>query len=260
MPELSEMSAAANVDAEVAAAHAKVSVQEVATADIHGARSLIAQMWGQQDDSQSQLLQAVLHAGNPVLIAIRDGRPVGAAFGFLGWDGGIHLHSYIAGVLDEHQSQGIGYALKLTQRAVCLREGVSEMRWTFDPLLARNAQFNLVKLGARVQAFHPNFYGDMTDDINLGDQSDRFEVTWALDATLDSTPHPGSALADHLTELVPVPKDYDALRQRDPAAAREVRQASTERFGQLFRDGWSPTWGDGGYLFSRVNAPDNATS
>jgi predicted GNAT superfamily acetyltransferase len=259
MSELSIASAAAYVDAEAAAAHAKVSVQDVVNADIQGAQGLIAQMWGEQGDSQSQLLQAVLHAGNPVLIAIRDGGPVGAAFGFLGWDRGVHLHSYVVGVLDGHQSQGIGFALKLMQRAVCLREGVSEMRWTFDPLLARNAHFNVVKLGARVHAFYPDFYGQMTDDVNLGDQSDRFEVTWDLKAPLGAIPHSDSSVEGHVTELVHVPDDYLELRQRDPEAAREIRRTSTERFGQLFHDGWSPTWADGGYLFSRVNPADLAT-
>jgi hypothetical protein len=75
--------------------------------------------------------------------------PVGFALGFLGWEGGVHLHSHQVGVIHELRSAGVGYALKLAQRAQALRHGVTEMRWTYDPMLFANARFNLVRLGAR---------------------------------------------------------------------------------------------------------------
>ncbi|MEO7236042.1 MAG: GNAT family N-acetyltransferase [Lapillicoccus sp.] len=233
---------AAQVDAEEAAAHAQVSVHEVAMADLQDASGLVAHLWGPQGDADSQLLRAVLHAGNSALVATQGGRPVGGSLGFLGWDEGVHLHSYGAAVLEGHRSHGVGFALKLTQRAICLRQGVREIRWIFDPMRARNAHFNVVKLGARVRAFRPGFY--------IADQMDRVEVTWALDAPVGARRQPGSSSDDHLTALVPVPPDILALDDQDPVTAQEIRRTSTDRFGQLFRDGWSPTWVEGGWRFS----------
>ena len=93
------------------------------------------------------------------------------------------------------RGRGIGVALKLRQRAVCLAHGVTEMRWTYDPLIRRNARLNLVRLGAEVVAFLPDFYGELGDAITGADRSDRFEVRWRLDAPRTvrrspSHPHP----------------------------------------------------------------------
>ena len=56
------------------------------------------------------------------------------------------------------------------------------MRWTFDPMVARNAWFNLGKLGAVADRFYPDFYGPMTDAINAGERSDRLVIRWDLAA------------------------------------------------------------------------------
>jgi predicted GNAT superfamily acetyltransferase len=47
--------------------------------------------------------------------------------------------------------------------------------WTFDPLLRRNAWFNLGKIGAIGIAYTPDLYGKLG-----GDPSDRLEVRWDL--------------------------------------------------------------------------------
>jgi predicted GNAT superfamily acetyltransferase len=57
---------------------------------------------------------------------------------------------------------------------------VPRIVWTFDPLVARNAWFNLAKLGATPSAYLEDFYGPMTDAINAGMASDRLLVTWNL--------------------------------------------------------------------------------
>ena len=81
---------------------------------------------------------------------------VGAALGFLGSDDrGTYLHSYIAGVKEALRGGNVGFALKQHQRAWTLEHGLTRVTWTFDPLVRRNAYFNLVKLGATAVAFHP---------------------------------------------------------------------------------------------------------
>ena len=54
------------------------------------------------------------------------------------------------------------------------------MTWTFDPLVRRNAYFNTVKLAARPVEYLVDFYGEMTDEINAGQGSDRLLVEWPL--------------------------------------------------------------------------------
>ena len=63
-----------------------------------------------------------------------------------------------------------------------LSHDLNRVTWTFDPLVRRNAYFNLVKLGATAVAFHRDFYGSMHDTVNAGDLSDRILIEWNLDA------------------------------------------------------------------------------
>jgi predicted GNAT superfamily acetyltransferase len=235
-----------------AASRAGVDVRELHGDDIAIAQEVIGEVWGPQQIPQAALLRAFAHAGCTLLGALVDDRPVGTTWGFLGWTGGMHLHSHMTAVVPAHISGGVGYALKLWQRAVCLREGVGEIRWTYDPLVARNAQFNLVKLGAVVVAMHPNFYGAMDDIVNAGDDSDRFEVSWRLDsprvlAALGGHPfRPADVVRSHV-----IPGNYTALSRTDPAAARTARGAARDALLAAERDGLSVEWESGAYRFTR---------
>ncbi len=233
-----------------------VEIRPVSGTEVRAAQDVIAEAWGSQQVPQGNLIQALAHAGNPVLVAFRDARPVGVCFGFLGWSGQIHLHSHMTAVTRNEQSAGIGYALKLAQRAMCLEHGITEMRWTYDPLIARNAYFNLVKLGARVQDFLPDFYGAMDDLVNVGDRSDRFEVSWSLDAAEVVAALEGEQpVAPPSGEIVAVPADYDAVRRADPEAARALRLTARQQFARLFDAGLTPCWANGVYVFARSSEP-----
>ncbi|MEP6599687.1 MAG: GNAT family N-acetyltransferase [Actinomycetota bacterium] len=204
--------------------------------------------------------------GNYVAIARRDGVPVGAAVGVRA-DGelGPHLHSHVTGAVPGAQGSGIGFVLKQHQRSWALAAGLDRIVWTADPLVARNAYFNVTKLGARLTEFLVNFYGPMTDAINAGDESDRCLVTWELasqravaaaagrtdapdlaalreagakDAFVlaeDGTPVLTGAEAEVL--LVQLPRDIVALRQQNPALARAWRHALRGVFVPAFADG-----------------------
>ena len=233
-----------------AAEECHVEIREISGDAVAAAQAVVRDAWGPQQVPQGSLLQALAHAGNAAVVAVRGEHPVGVAFGFLGWDGGLHLHSHMTAVVRGEQSRGVGLALKSWQRALCLANGITEMRWTYDPLIARNAHFNLVKLGARVRAFLPDFYGAMDDAVNAGDHSDRFEVSWQLDSERVRAALGRRGGAFRGTGVaVRVPEDFDALRRSDPAAAREVRVAARDRFTRLFADGLRPEWSDEGYVF-----------
>ncbi|MFG6192143.1 GNAT family N-acetyltransferase [Nonomuraea sp. JJY05] len=122
-----------------------------------------------------ELMRALSHAGGHVAGAFDGGRLVGGSVGFLA--GGDALHSHVTGTA---AGRGIGFALKLHQRRWALERGLERITWTYDPLMRRNAHFNLAKLGARPREYLPCFYGVMDDAINQGDESDRLLTAWPL--------------------------------------------------------------------------------
>jgi predicted GNAT superfamily acetyltransferase len=134
----------------------------------------------------TELLRALTKAGNYVSGAfdLASGAMIGACVGFFGPPVHAELHSHIAGVLPAGLRRSVGFALKAHQRAWVLRRGASVITWTYDPLIRRNAYFNLVKLGARPVEYLPNFYGDMNDAINGSAESDRALAHWDLRAPL----------------------------------------------------------------------------
>jgi predicted GNAT superfamily acetyltransferase len=207
-----------------AAAAAGVEIVEVASPDeLDVLRSTMDSIWGPEIVPPRNLLRGLALSGNCLLVARRDDEPVGFALGWLGWDGGVHFHSHQVGVQTGTRGGGVGFALKLAQRALCLRHGMTEMRWTFDPMLFSNARFNLVRLGARVVGVLPHCYGDRRDAFNTGERTDRLEVSWRLDAPI------GAALvAPEGRAVVTVPADYATWRLTDPVAAAAERARVTD--------------------------------
>ncbi|MFU8945296.1 hypothetical protein ACLRGF_01035 [Mycetocola zhadangensis] len=219
---------------------------------------LLDETWGRGSGPDPSFIQAVAHAGNTVLISERNGEMIGTVVGVLGWDEGLHVHSHVAAVRPSARG-GVGFALKLAQRATALDHGVSEVRWTYDPLIRRNAHLNLEKLGATVRAYLPDFYGVLDDAISGSDSSDRFEVSWQLDApSVEDAIERAIAHAEptHAASGMPahgirfdLHENYEALRQTDPDAAAEFRAASRAVFEPAFSEGLPVTFVHGGYVF-----------
>ncbi|WP_130177120.1 GNAT family N-acetyltransferase [Cryobacterium sp. SO1] len=227
--------------ATVAAASAAVTVRAAEPRDLAGVIGLFERTWGLGRSPDRAMLLALDYAGNTVLLATQNGKPVGATLGFLGWTGGVHLHSHMAAVVPWHRGGGVGYALKLFQRALCLEQGITEMRWTFDPLIRRNAHFNLAKLGAEVTGFLPDFYGRLDDVVSGSDRSDRFEVRWSLTSArvlraLAGQPPPA------WTDVArwPLDVDFEQLRADDPVAAARRREESRLVFSAALGRGLRP--------------------
>src|ERR1700741_5406062 len=71
----------------------------------------------------------------------------------------IFGYSHMMAVDPDFQNQGVGARLKWRQRERALEEGRSFIKWTWDPMQARNAHFNLNLLGVTVSDYAENFYG-----------------------------------------------------------------------------------------------------
>jgi predicted GNAT superfamily acetyltransferase len=236
---------------------------------------VVEALWGPGQLPPS-LIRAFDYAGTVILGADEKGNLIGIVLGFPGLDEGLHMHSHMLGVLPERQSRGVGYALKLGQRAACLDLGIDEVRWTYDPLVAKNGWFNIVKLGVVATRLHRGFYGRMDDEINRGDRSDRFEVRWRLESERvrralrggASEPAPGPVLLDVVGEpdtprpqetgrspepgaVIRVPVAYHEMRRRDPALGEAWRDASARAFEACFQAGLVASWitRDGRYVF-----------
>ena len=127
------------------------------------------------------MMFAVIHGGGNVIRADLDGELVGFSLGLAALHGNDRLlWSHMAGVVPDHQGEGIGTGIKFAQRRWALDHGYKVIAWTFDPLQRGNANFNLHILKATASVYHVNFYGMMNDSINAGMPSDRMEAIWDL--------------------------------------------------------------------------------
>ena len=91
------------------------------------------------------------HAGGYVAAAYDGEQVVGGSLGFLARHlGEPALHSHVTGILPGVRRTGLGRAMKLHQRAWAAEHGLAWVTWTFDPLVRRNAWFNIGVLGAEV--------------------------------------------------------------------------------------------------------------
>ncbi|HEV3225427.1 MAG TPA: hypothetical protein VGZ52_01285 [Acidimicrobiales bacterium] len=155
--------------------------------DFARASSLLAAIWGYpagHAPMTPEALRALIHSGNYVAGAWMNGELVAASAGWLGLHGDdAFLHSHITGVEPAYQGGEIGLALKRHQRTWALERGLTAIEWTFDPLVRRNAYFNLAKLRAVVVGYEVDFYGAMSDSTNAGEETDRAVTRWCLDAS-----------------------------------------------------------------------------
>ena len=183
------------------------------------------------------LLQAMIHSGAYLSGAFVDGECVGAAFAFPATTGGLHLHSHMTAVLDSFRDKGIGHALKVDQYKWAKQNNYKEITWTFDPLVARNAKLKVLKLGVDISAYYPNFYGDMPDELNAGDESDR--VMASLKVVGDApTPRTAISAPEKSAVLIAIPDDIVAIRGKDLAENLRWRRSVRNEFvGVLARGG-----------------------
>jgi predicted GNAT superfamily acetyltransferase len=233
---------------------------------------LFAEVWASEPGNppvRPELVVALATSGAYVVTARSGERLVGASLAWLGVEHGRPtLHSHMTAVRPDMRGSGVGLALKRHQRAWCLERGIDTARWTFDPLVRRNAWFNLTKLGATITGYLVDCYGPLTDSINAGDDTDRVVASWDLDGararaasagTLeapdagalraagacvllvddgDGGPQAGAELVAGEPALCATPVDIEAVRAADPALARAWRRAVRDTLGTALDRGW----------------------
>ena len=179
---------------------------------------LFDKVWDVKSMVSTEIMTASLHNGGYGSVIYIDSRPVGAAFALVGRAlpglNGPNLHSHATGVLPEFVGKGIGEMIKRHQWDWAKENGFDTITWTFDPLVRRNAHFNVIKLGATVLGYHQNFYGELDDGINAGEQSDRVLVRWNVAGV--AAPQANTFVEPSQTAVViETPADIEQLRKTD---------------------------------------------
>ena len=202
------------------------------------ARNIFDKTWAMDSGTEitPNLLQAMVHSGAYLSGAFIGDKCVGAAFAFPATIKGLHLHSHMTAVLDNYRDQGIGYALKINQWQWAKNNSYKEITWTFDPLVTRNAKLNLIKLGVEISNYYPNFYGDMPDALNAGDESDRVMASWKV---VGEQPVAKSVITnpDKSDTLIKIPEDIVAIRSEDISKNLMWRRKVREEFMRAFEKG-----------------------
>lgn len=219
----------------------------------------------ERDIIPSHILKPLNDQGGLVLGAFENDEMVGILVGFLAYYKGIlHHHSHVTGVLERYK--GIGYQLKQKQREFVISQGMDLVTWTFDPLQSSNAYFNFAKLGIISSTYYRDYYGEMTDFLNVGLASDRFLAEWWIrsdDVTKRANntfqqPKLDHAMSyadvvnrteriqefrkivsldldlDSASLLVEIPSDINSLKEKDMPLAQEWRQKTRKIFGNYF--------------------------
>ncbi len=215
--------------------------------------------WGDDSDDvvPPSLLMVAGKVGGLAAGAFQGDRMLGFVFGISGVrDGRLAHWSHMLAVVPEARDRGVGRQLKEYQRDALRELGVSVMYWTFDPLVARNAHFNITRLGVRVVEYVSEMYGSPnprspTTSV-IG--SDRLVVEWEVGGT--AVRRYGSTRE---AARISIPADIFELRDSDPDAARAARARTREEFERYLGLGYRVTGfegtpgTDGHYLLAPVD-------
>jgi len=158
---------------------------------------------------------------------------------------GDHIfgYSHMMAVAAEYQNKGVGAQLKWAQRARALAEDRDFIKWTFEPMRARNAHFNLNRLGVVVREYAVNFYGTdySTNPAEKGSvsglDSDRLFASWELnDQRVESFSQRQDFPLGEPERAIEIPADFGALLKSDPEAAKREVLRVREEFRQALSD------------------------
>ncbi|MGG1662557.1 GNAT family N-acetyltransferase [Brevibacillus sp. NRS-1366] len=228
-------------------------------------------IWASDDPVPLHQTMAAVKHGGMVIGAFAGERLVGFQYSFAGFDGEkAYLCSHNLGIHPDYQRGGIGEKLKLAQQKAAIEKGYDLVSWTYDPLETVNGNLNIRKLGAICSTYLENCYGEMTDILNAGIPSDRFQVEWwirhpdvteklanprkkremdahakpALQFVINPQGDPEPQEIDLTQEqhdcqlIVAVPSAFQAVKARDFNLALRWRMETRAVFKHYFQNGW----------------------
>jgi predicted GNAT superfamily acetyltransferase len=221
--------------------------------------------------------------GGQVIGALEGDKLVGFVLSYLGNEhpdtdrpamANLKLVSQRMAILPEYRDRGIGYDLKMAQRANAVKLGIRLITWTFDPLQTRNAHLNIRKLGAIVRQYWRDYYGNMPSPQVVLGSSDRLVAEWWVtghraeqrangtrtalalpaytstatilnpskaDSSGFSAPSNFASLPQGMVALVEVPENYNGMVESQPTLAREWRFHTREILEQTLAAGYTVT-------------------
>lgn len=216
--------------------------------ELHACVALQRATWGEHFSEvvPVAILQVVQYIGGIAAGAFnaRD-ELVGFVFGISGIEqsarGLVPVHwSDMLAVRKEMRNQGIGERLKRYQRDMLLARGVEKIYWTFDPLDAKNAYVNFVRLGVIAREYRVDMYGQTDSPLHQGIGTDRLIAIWPI-----ATPRVEERLAKvrRLPNTpgavrIDVPADIHELNAREPRVAREWRDRTRAAFQDFLGQGY----------------------
>ena len=122
-------------------------------------------------------------------------------------------------------------------------ENVKFIKWTFQPGQARNAFFNLEKLGAVVRHYEPNFYGTdystaESQDEKIGLDSDRLFAEWNLESEKTIALSKGEKFIEtsEAVKKIEIPNDWNALVTTNPRKAIDEQNRIKKNFKTAFAE------------------------
>ena len=186
----------------------------------------------------------------------RDGEMLGFVYGLAGYEDGQAFHwSHMLAVDPVARDLGLGTRLKLYQRELLLPLGIEEVRWTYDPLEARNAHLNFNHLGVGIAEYVEDMYeGELFSDLAKGIGTDRFIVSWKIaservaralvdrragaEAPFREAPIVNQELAEAPRVRVEVPENIQGVKEQDPDAAAAWRPSTRRAFEHYLAQGY----------------------
>lgn len=221
---------------------ADVEIREVSSIDEYDACiKLQRDVFGLPDLEISPRRHLIVsrEAGGWTLAAFSEGKLVGFVHHLAAVRGDeIFGYSHMMAVAADYQNRGVGAKLKWAQRARALSEGRDFIKWTFEPMRARNAHFNLNRLGVVIRGYAVNFYGTdyVTNPVEKaagasGMDSDRLFASWELRSPRVEAFSVGQEFPlGKPDEVIEIRGDYSALLKSDPDTAKREQLRVREEF------------------------------
>jgi predicted GNAT superfamily acetyltransferase len=226
-----------------------IEIREITTVkELQGCVDLQRKVFASPDLEISPVRHLIVtgHAGGFTLGAYSGAKLVGFVLSLPMFHGDQRaFYSHMAAVDNDLQNAGIGAKLKWAQRERAMKDGANYIKWTYQPVLARNAFFNIERLGVTINQYMPNYYGTDAEasaeqkEVQQGIDSDRLFVDWFLDSPKVVALSKGEKFAEtgKIVKTVEIPPNWNELVVQDTRRAIAEQERIKHEFQSAFAEG-----------------------